>query len=116
MNNFIEKRHHIRIPLTFVTVEVFLQNNTTAYNQTSSIIDISESGMKFVSDRYFEIGTPLQLTFILPGSTISIQATALVIYQQMHQSLYNTGVRFSVLELIDFTLLRTYIDALISKN
>ena len=118
MIHYTEKRQHIRVPLTFVTVEVFAGNNYDEVDssETYSIVDISETGMKFISKERYEINQPLQLTFILPGSTIIIRASSVVIYQQPHNSLYYTGVQYTDLGLVEFTLLKKYIEVLTKKN
>ncbi|MBN1984367.1 MAG: PilZ domain-containing protein [Chitinivibrionales bacterium] len=116
MDHAVEKRQHIRIPLTFVSVDVISKIQVIESSETCSIIDISESGMKFVSTRHYDIGSPMQLTFVLPASTIPIQAKALVVYQQLHNLLFSTGAKFTILELVEFTLLKTYIEALVKKN
>lgn len=118
MIQYTEKRQHIRVPLTFVTVEVVTGDdyNEVGSSETYSIVDISETGMKFISKTHYEINQPLQLTFILPGSTIIIRASTIVIYQQPHNSLYYTGVQYTDLGLVEFTLLKKYIEVLTKKN
>lgn len=116
MDNLIEKRQHIRVPLTFVSVEILSKKKKPSLFETCSIIDISESGMKFVTTRHLDIGVPIQLTFVLPNSTIPIKATSIVVYQQIHNMLFSTGVKFTILELVEFTLLKTYIESMIKRN
>lgn len=116
MVQYTEKRKHIRVPLTFVTVEVFTTHNEIDSSETYSIVDISEDGMKFISKMYYEINQPLRLTFILPGSTIVIRAGAIVIYQQPQNSLLYTGVKYTDLGLVEFALLKKYIEVITKKN
>lgn len=117
MNQYSERRQHIRVPLSYVTVEIYNEEdkNITS-SETYSIVDISESGMKFQSKEHYEIQQPLRLTFILPGSTIPILATAIVVYQHPQNALFQTGVQFVSIGLIEFTLLKTYIETLLRRN
>jgi len=116
MKQFIEKRQSIRVPLTYVTVEIYSKFRQIKSSETCSIIDVSENGMKFISKDHYEINQYLRVTFILPGSTIPIRANAIVVYQQPHNSLRYTGIQFTDLGLIEFTLLKKYIETLTKKN
>ncbi len=116
MNNFIEKRLHIRIPLTFVTVEVISKSNKIESSETCSVIDLSENGMKIISKRLYKIRQNLHITFVLPGNSIPVRAESMVIYQQPHNSLMYTGIQFIKLDLVEFTLLKKYIDQSTEQN
>ncbi len=116
MNQFAEKRLNIRVPLTYVTVEVFSSLKKPDSVETCSIIDISVNGMKFISQHHHEISQALRLTFVLPGSTIPIRAQAAVVYQQPRESLLHTGVQFTNLGLVEFALLKKYIEIFNKKN
>lgn len=116
MDQFAERRQHIRVPLTYVTVEVAPVSEKEKSSETCSIIDISEGGMKFVSRGLYEIFQSLNLVFVIPGSTIHIRTKAVVVYQLLKHSLYTTGVQFTELNLTDLTILKAYIAALTKKN
>lgn len=116
IQHYIEKRQNIRIPLTFVTVEVFLENHQLDSSETCSIVDISITGMKFISCYHYQINQSLRITFVLPGSTIPIRANATVVYQQSRNSLLNTGIQFTNLGLIEFALMKKYIESIERKN
>lgn len=116
MIQYIEKRQSIRIPLAFVTVEVYSTLKQIESAETCSIVDISVSGMKLISSNHYEINQPLRVTFILPGSTIPIRGDVIVIYQQPRNSLLHTGVQFTNLGLIEFAILKKYIEATDKKN
>ncbi len=116
MVQYTEKRTHLRVPLTYVTVDVFSKDNKRASQETCSIFDISVSGMKFVTHLHYEINLPLKVTFILPNSTIPIHSNATVVYQQPKNSLFHTGVQFADLGLIEFALLKKYVESFTKKN
>jgi hypothetical protein len=116
MNQFIEKRQHIRLPLTFVTVDVISKSNKIESSETCSVIDISENGMKIISRRLYKMRQSLHITFVLPGNSIPIHAESIVIYQQPHNSLMYTGIQFVKLDLVEFTLLKKYIDHNTEQN
>ncbi len=116
MSQFIEKRNYIRIPLTFITVSVADSPDKAASSETCSVVDISENGMKFVSKKHYAIHQPLNIAFILPNSTIPIQAESIVVYQQPHGSLRYTGIQFTKLDLIEFSLLKKFIEINTEQN
>jgi len=116
IQQFTERRLNIRVPLTYVTVEVFSTLKKLESQETCSIVDISINGMKIISQNRFQMSQPLRVTFVLPGSTIPIRANAAVIYQQPRESLLHTGIQFTDLGLIEFALLKKYIETFDKKN
>ncbi len=116
IQQFTERRQHIRVPLTYVTVEVYSSVKKLEEQETCSIVDISVNGMKFISQKNFQISQPLRVTFVLPGSTIPIRANAAVVYQQPRESLLHTGIQFTNLGLVEFALLKKYIETFNKKN
>ena len=116
IQQFTERRQNIRVPLTYVTVEAFSTLKKLESQETCSIVDISVNGMKFISQTRFQISQPIRVTFILPGSTIPIRANAAVIYQQPRESLLHTGIQFTNLGLVEFALLKKYIETFDKKN
>ena len=116
MNKFIERRQYIRVPLTYVTVEVISKSREIESSETCSVVDISENGMKIISKKLYKIRQKLHMTFVLPGNSIPIRAESMVVYQQAHNSLMYTGIQFIKLDLVEFTLLKKYIDQSTEQN
>jgi hypothetical protein len=116
VQQFAERRQHIRVPLTYVTVEVYSSSNKKEIEETCSVVDISVNGMKLITQSSFQISQRLLVTFVLPGSTIPIRANAAVIYQQSRDSLLHTGIQFTDLGLVEFALLKKYIEIFDKKN
>lgn len=112
----MEKRTHLRVPLTYVTVDVMAKNDKKASQETCSIFDISVSGMKFVTQTHYEINLRIKVTFILPDSIIPIHSNSTVVYQQPKNSLFHTGIQFVNLGLIEFALLKKYVESFTKKN
>lgn len=115
MLSYTEKRRHIRVPLTFVTVEIFSEYEKVRSSETCSIIDLSISGMKFISKRHYSIGQPIRITFVLPDSTTPVRGNSIVVYQNLEGELMQTGIQFTDLGLIEYTLLKRYVES-ISRN
>lgn len=113
---FIEKREHIRVPLTYVTVDVYSSVEKVESSETCSIIDMSVNGMGFISKQHYEISQPLHITFILPGSTIPVRANAIVVYQIPRNDLKHTGIQFTNIGLAEFALMKKYIETMTKKN
>ncbi len=116
MSHFIEKRQDIRIPLTFVTVEIITTDGQIKSSETCSIIDISENGMKFISKKHYQINQNILITFILPGSTIPIRADSVIIYQRPYHLLRYTGIQFTKINMIEFSLLKKYLELYSGQN
>lgn len=111
-----EKRQFIRIPLTYVTVDVYKDDENTEYAETCNIIDISESGMKFVTEKIYMIKQPIHLTFVLPEYNLPIHIEASIVYQQAQSALYQTGAKFSSIGLEEYALLKKFIENSTQKN
>ena len=112
----IEKRKHARIPLTYVTVDVISIMGELKKSETSEIIDLSESGMRFSGNTSYPSGFKLRVTFILPGTAIPIRTSAEVVHQLKMNNGYHTGVSFKGITLAEFAILKTYIEKNLSFN
>lgn len=116
MNYGIEKRRHARISLTYVTVDAISVTGEIKKTETSSVIDISESGMKFSTPTAYPVNFLLRLTFILPDTALPIRTEASVIHQQKFLETYHTGVKFKGMTLAEYTILKTYIERNLTVN
>ena len=109
--------------------------NTKAMELVAKLkgIKLSKANLSFIcydlsslSDYVRQIDTPTYkilkralpgpYTFVLPGNSIPIRAESMVIYQQPHNSLMYTGIQFIKLDLVEFTLLKKYIDRSTEQN
>ncbi len=113
---FIEKRENIRIPLTYVTVEVYSALHKMESSETCLIVDMSVSGIGLLSKNLYKISQPILVIFVLPESTIPIHANAVVIYQLPRNSLYHTGVQFTNISLAEFALMKKYVELQTKMN
>ena len=113
---YIEKREHIRVPLTYVTVDVYSSVKKVESSETCSIIDMSVNGLGFISRQHYEISKPIRITFVLPGSTIPVRANAVVVYQIPRNDLLHTGIQFTNIGLAEFALMKKYIETMTKKN
>jgi hypothetical protein len=93
-----ERRKHPRIE-TDVTVEVYtssLQTVDPDVAEICSVVNLSESGMRFRAVRRFSEKQLLRLTFLLPNSIIIIRTDARVIhYQRRGVKAVEIGVEFT---------------------
>ena len=90
-----DRRKHPRIE-TDVTVEVYTSNIHTAEPEVAeicSVIDLSESGMRFIAAQKFNMNQLLRLTFLLPDSIIIIRTDAKIIH---HHKSKNSHTEFGV--------------------
>ncbi len=111
-----EKRQFIRIPLTYITVEIYSDRGNLKSSETCNIIDISENGMKFVTEKSYMIKQPIHITFVLPESPLPIQIEATVVYQQSQSTLLQTGIKFSSIGLEEYAILKKFIENSTLKN
>lgn len=116
MNHGIEKRRHSRISLTYVTVDTISVTGEIKKTETNSVIDISESGMKFSTPTAYPVNFQLRLTFILPDTALPIRTEANIVHQQKIQGTYQTGVQFKGMTLAEYTILKTYIERYLTAN
>lgn len=116
MNHGIEKRKHSRVSLAYVTVDTISVTGEIKKTETNSVIDISESGMKFSTPTAYPVNFQLRLTFILPDTALPIRTEASVIHQQKIQEIYQTGVQFKGMTLAEYTILKTYIERNLTAN
>jgi len=117
MTQFIEKRHYLRVPLTYVTVDVVSKSNTVESSETCSIVDISENGMKFISKEEYHLHQQVHITFVLPGSVLPIQVDSIIIYQRYQEPLMRyTGIQFIRINPVEYILLKKYIELNTEQN
>jgi len=90
-----ERRKAPRIDVDFVTVEVCGVQSTPELAEICPIINLSQNGMRFKSDRMFPVNQLLHLTFILPESIVIIRVTAEVIhYKELEHRKHSYGVQY----------------------
>jgi c-di-GMP-binding flagellar brake protein YcgR len=108
-----ERRKHPRIE-TDVTVEVYTSPLHTAEPEIAeicSVINLSESGMRFTAGRQFDARQLLRLTFLLPDSIIIIRTDArLIHYQKGKNDCCEIGVQFTNISLSERKLIRHFVD------
>jgi hypothetical protein len=116
---FLEKRKSPRIIVDFVSVEVYAATldipRETEMREICTVRNISESGMMFESDKPFDSGSLLLLTFALPDSPIVIRTDAIVVHSSRRKS-FETGVQFRNLAIVEQKLLRHFIKRTIVKE
>ncbi|MBN1760140.1 MAG: PilZ domain-containing protein [Chitinispirillaceae bacterium] len=108
-----ERRQFPRIE-TDVTVEVYTSPHHTAEPEVAeicSVINLSESGMRFCAGRRFEQNKLLRLTFLLPDSIIIIRTDARIIHLQKRKgNTCDVGVEFSNIGLPDRKIIRHFVE------
>jgi c-di-GMP-binding flagellar brake protein YcgR len=104
-----EKRRYPRVPVSALAVEVYSAFRETEPSEPCSVADVSEGGMRFVSNRQFELGQVLRLTFSLPGSMLSIRTDARVVHCTHEEGGFGTGAQFHDLGLAEKKLLQHFI-------
>ena len=108
-----ERRKHPRIE-TDVTVEVYTSNiHTTAPEvaEICSVVDLSESGMRFIAAEKLKTDQLLRLTFLLPDSIIIIRTDAKLIHSYKKKNNYiEFGVEFANISSAEQKLIRHLVD------
>ena len=107
-----ERREHPRID-TDVTVEVYTSPLHTAEPEIAEIctvINLSESGMRFYAGQKFMPSQLLRLTFLLPNSIIIIRTDARVIHNQKNNAgSSEVGVQFTNISIAERKLIRHFV-------
>jgi c-di-GMP-binding flagellar brake protein YcgR len=108
-----ERRKHPRIE-TDVTVEVYTSSLHIAEPEVAeicSVINLSESGMRFQANRRFNSKQLLRLTFILPESIMIVRTDARIIHlQKGGNNLVEVGVQFANMNMAERKLIRHFVD------
>lgn len=111
-----ERRKHPRIEVD-VTVEVYaspVQMTEPEMVEICSVINLSESGMRFMTRRRFKDGQLLRLTFLLPDSMIIIRTDAKVIHRHRKSDKNTeTGVEFVTIRASDKKLIRHVVNRML---
>lgn len=107
-----ERRQHPRIE-TEVTVEVYTSTHHAATPEMAeicSVVNLSESGMRFKTGLRFFDNQLLRLTFLLPDSMVIIRSDAEVIHlrKRKHQ-VAEVGVAFKNISVAQKTLIRHFV-------
>jgi hypothetical protein len=109
MSPILEKRRFPRILISSVTVEVYSFLGDAVPSETCSIIDISENGLRFATQKTYTDSQVLRLTFILPHVKTPIQANALVIHKYFQDEHFHIGTQFVNVDDQDLNLLRGFL-------
>ena len=107
-----ERRRYPRIE-TDVTVEVYtstVQTEEPAIAEICSVVNVSETGMRFTASCNFSEKLLLRLTFLLPESIIIIRTDAKIIHlRRTKESTVEVGVQFTNISMADRKLIRHFI-------
>lgn len=116
-----ERRNFPRVDIDYVTVEVYksFSNNTiTEIEEICSVINLSETGMKFRAEQCFVKDQLLHLTFVLPNSMVVIRAKSTVVYifPTQDRNFFDIGVQFKNLGMAERKLIRHFVDKVLSQS
>ncbi|MBD3347245.1 MAG: hypothetical protein GF401_19495 [Chitinivibrionales bacterium] len=116
VNSGIEKRRYPRANVSFVTVEVYTRPGVPESPEMCFVINLSEDGMMFRSDREYELGQVVLLTFSLPSNEVIIKNDATIIHSRKVNTSTFCGVQFKSMALAERKYLRDFIANLIEQN
>jgi c-di-GMP-binding flagellar brake protein YcgR len=105
-----ERRKAQRIDVDFVTVEIYHEQlSSLGPSEICNVINLSISGMRFISDNKFDSTQTLRLTFVLPESMIVIRINSVIIHQSEAHGKYSYGVHFKNMGLAEQKLIEHFI-------
>jgi hypothetical protein len=112
-----ERRKCPRVDVDFVTVEIYLElPSKTELAEICTVINLSRTGMRFISDMKFSPKQLLRLTFVLPESMVIIRVNAIIVhFSDMERGFYSYGVQFKNLGLAEQALLNHFIEKTLSS-
>lgn len=116
MDNFNEKRLSPRVNITSVSIEVYSFLGDTTPLEMCEIIDISETGIRFASQRPYSCRQVLRLTFTLPRNNIPIRTNAIVIHTTIFENMFHIGTQFKSLSIIESKIIKNFIEKRLSSN
>lgn len=115
----IEKRKAPRIIVDYVSVEIDANHDAAPAEEGTreicAVKNISETGMMFESDKPFDPGKILRLTFALPDSPIVIRTSALVVHASAKRP-SAIGVQYRNLAIAEQKLLRHFMNKALEKK
>jgi hypothetical protein len=111
----LEKRRHLRIPIENVTVEVYTPGGEVDHPEICSILNLSESGMLFEGQSYYEEGQLLRLTFMLPETMGIIRTLATAMHTYEERDRQYVGVHCDRLSVFDRACIRQFVQKQESK-
>jgi hypothetical protein len=112
-----EKRKSPRIIVDFVSVEIHphgFAGGDADPREICPVKNISETGMLFESEKPFDPGTILRLTFAVPDSPIVIRTDSIVIHAQKRK-VFEIGVQYKDLAIAEQKLLHHFINKALAK-
>jgi hypothetical protein len=110
MEKISDRRRYPRISLHHVSVEVYPFDPGNHPSELCLILNLSENGLLFRTDRSYAQEQLLHLTFILSHNYIIITTPAVVVHSTPADGeYYNVGVRFKNLETDDVQLIREFV-------
>lgn len=108
-----DRRKHPRIEID-VTVEVYtspLHISEPEVMEICTVINLSESGLRFNATRRFTTNQLLRLTFLLPESIIIIRTDARIIHiQKSDRNHREVGVQFTNINPAERKLIRHFVN------
>jgi len=112
-----DRRRFPRITINFVTVEVITPAGQPETPEFCFVINLSENGLMFRSERDYRNGQMLMLTFTIPdGQETMIRTGAMVIHRQELDSSKFIGAQFKDLGIAEHRLLRNYISGFLKNQ
>lgn len=90
-------RHAVEIPVRFRILSELKEPSKAdaALFQSQRTKNISESGLLFLSQEHFEIGTLLELALPIHGKTLTVEGRVVHTSRDSGSGLYRTGIHFS---------------------
>ncbi|MBD3321891.1 MAG: hypothetical protein GF350_12415 [Chitinivibrionales bacterium] len=111
-----DKRRFPRANVRFVTVEVYSSLGIPELSEMCFVINLSEDGMMYRSERKYEIGRRVLLTFTLPDTETIIKTDATIVHARAVNNSEFCGVQFKNLALAERKYLRDFINSLIEQQ
>ena len=107
----IERRAHPRVEL-----RIDVNYGNVGLFHTNSILNISQGGLFIQTDSPLDLGTEIEVTFTLPGSTREIRATGLVVWRHAptHSKISShtpgMGIKLKRIAAQDLALIREFVE------
>jgi c-di-GMP-binding flagellar brake protein YcgR len=103
------RRKYPRVSVDFVTVEVYSLDGRPQDPVLCYVINISEGGMMFRSERAYAPGQRLRLTFSLSDTNVIIKTDGTIVHTHQVSSSYLYGVQYKNLGLAEKKHIRDYV-------
>lgn len=92
-----ERREHARLDFSgIVSLEACSSIEAESADSQATAVDVSESGLCFITDTPVKDKQILKINVPLPGLSLNVPTLGIVMWQKPHNDAYKVGLMFAI--------------------